>query len=126
MQLIKYGITQISVYAIDLLVFIFFYEFLDFIYVFANTFSKLIACLLAFFIHKFVTFKSQGKLKEELLKYFGFLPINIIFGTLLLGFLLEFSLDYKIAKILSDVIVFIFSFIVAKKFIFKSFNNSND
>ena len=126
MQLIKYGITQVSVYTIDLLVFIFFYDLLDLIYIYANILSKLVACLVAFFIHKFITFKSKGKLLGELVKYFSFLPINIILGTILLGLLLKLPFDYKIAKVLSDIIVFIFSFIIAKKFIFKSFDNTNE
>tara|TARA_A100001011_G_C14299501_1_gene840076 strand:+ start:1733 stop:2110 length:378 start_codon:yes stop_codon:yes gene_type:complete len=123
MQIIRYGITQIGVYSVDFIVFIFFYEFIEIMYVYANTISKIVACLVAFFIHKFYTFKSNENILKEFIKYFSFLPINILIGTILLGLMLSIETDYRFAKIFSDIIAFFISFLLAKKFIFNSTKN---
>ena len=62
MQIVKYGFIQICVYFIDLASFILIYNYLEYSFIIANSSSKIIACIVAFFIHKFFTFKSKGKL----------------------------------------------------------------
>jgi putative flippase GtrA len=124
MQIIKYGIIQIGAYAIDFLVFIIFYEILDVMYIYSNTLSKVIACFVAFFAHKYFTFKSKESVFREIIKYFAFLPLNIILGTMILGLMLNSNFDYKLAKFTSDILVFFISFLLAQKLIFNSSQKS--
>ena len=126
MQIVKYGFIQICVYFIDLASFILIYNYLEYSFIIANSSSKIIACIVAFFIHKFFTFKSKGKLIRELIKYFSFLPINIVIGTIFLGLLMNLNIDYKLSKIISDIVTFIISFILAKKLIFNKTINNNE
>ena len=126
MQIIKYSFTQICVYLIDLISFVLIYNYFDYSFIIANVSSKFIACIVAFFIHKFFTFNSKGKIIRELIKYFSFLPINIIIGTIFLGLLINLNIDYKLSKIISDIITFIISFVLAKKFIFNKTTNKDE
>ena len=95
-------------------------------YVYANSISKIAACFVAFFIHKFYTFKSNENIFKEFIKYFSFLPVNILIGTMLLGLMLSIEIDYRFAKIFSDIIAFFISFLFAKKFIFNPKKTRNE
>lgn len=120
MTFVRYIAIQVFAYAIDMGI------FLALIYlgflgpIMSNIFGKIAAGAFAFLAHRRFTFrldkkKHNGKQKY---RYFLLLGLNIPISTAVLGIAL-FIIDYPVvAKLLSDVIIVLFTFWLSKTWVF--------
>jgi putative flippase GtrA len=114
----KYFFVQLASYVIEFLFFSLFLYFSFSIYL-NNFICKAIACLFAFFLHKYFTFESKGKIRYELIRYFSALPLNYLLTSLIIFYLTNFFSNQILIKIASDILIFSISFFISKKIIFK-------
>lgn len=121
-ELFKYGIIGVLTTIINVISYYFFVDILKINYIISTILSWLIAVIFAFWGNKYVVFENnQSKNLWKELNYFiltrcttGIIDILIMF----LGVELLKSNDF-IIKIISNIIVIILNYILAKVFVFK-------
>jgi len=120
MALLKYISIQILAYVIDLGLFTFLLYLGYFGPLMANVLGKLAAGIFAFILHRSFTFKleKQDHNRNQAVKYFTLLGLNIPFTALLLALLLLIIPLPIYSKILSDVIGVLLSFWLSKNWVF--------
>lgn len=87
----------------------------------ANIFARVISSVVNYNINKKVVFKSSEKGLISAVKYFVLVLIVLILNTNILKLLVEHLFINKfLAKIITEVILFVLSLFIQKKFIFKN------
>ena len=84
----------------------------------SNILARIISSITNFNINKRYVFKSDKKIKYELLSYYILAFIIITLNTIILN-LLSLIINPYISKIITELILFIFSYFIQKKYIFK-------
>lgn len=120
MTFLRYLLIQLFAYGIDMGSFFFLIQF-DFIGpIIANIFSKLAAGCFAFVVHRRYTFKmaSSGFAGVQAVRYFIVLATNVPVASMMLVFILIWVPLPVVAKIISDTVMVVLSYVLSKKFIF--------
>lgn len=87
--------------------------------VFANILARIVSGTVNFTLNRKVVFKSQSNVVIAAIKYIALATFILICNTLVLKGLTSFGLSVYIAKIITEVILFIFNYLVQHSFIFK-------
>lgn len=88
----------------------------------ANVMAKFIAGFFAFVAHRNFTFINANKVsaKEQALKYFVFLALNIPLASVMLILFMMLLSDPVVAKFIADIVCVGLTYFLSKCFIFKS------
>ena len=126
-RFIRYTLTASSFSALDIIILFIFVDFLGIFYLYAATFSFIIANTAHYFVVRNWGFKGSKRKRGE--GYLWFIGISVMSLTITLV-LLEYLVDdagwhYIPAKILIAVIVGIINFFVHYYFTFKIHKNGN-
>lgn len=88
----------------------------------SNILAKLISSIYNFIVNKKVVFKSKNYLKKEILNYYLLVIFILVVNTLILKLLSSLISPY-LAKIIVEISLFIISYLIQKKYIFKGSDN---
>lgn len=120
MTFIRYLIIQIIAYGIDMGV------FLAFVYlgylgpIASNAIGKVAAGIFAFLSHRSFTFRLEKDMHsgKQKYRYFLLLGLNVPISSIVLAIVLM-VIDYPVfAKIISDVVIVVFSYWMSKTWVF--------
>ena len=122
MVVVPYILVQLIAYAFEMSCFAITLSFLGLEIIGANLVSKLFAGSFAFFAHRKFTFSGAENSNGvfQAIKYFALLSLNIPISSILISLFVWINLNPIIAKLLSDSICIVATFIVSKKIIFTS------
>lgn len=125
MTFLRYLTIQVFAYGIDMGVFFFLFHFVLTGPIIANIFSKLAAGCFAFLVHRRYTFNvaTSGFVGRQAIRYFTVLAAHVPVASAVLVFILIWVPLPVLAKFLSDIVMVVFSYVVSKKFIFKTHIN---
>ena len=87
--------------------------------VFSNILARIISGTLNFALNRKVVFKSQSNIAAAAIKYIALAAFILVCNTLILKGLTSFGLAGYVAKIFTEVILFIFNYLVQHSFIFR-------
>ena len=84
----------------------------------SNILARIISSIVNYVLNKRIVFKSKNSKVIEIIKYYSLAVVILIVNTLILKLLSNYIYPL-IAKLLTELILFIISFIIQKKYIFK-------
>ena len=85
----------------------------------ANYGARAVSSVVNFTINKRLVFASEGNTLKEAAKYFGLVIAIITVNTLILSALAATGINLFVAKILVELIMFLFNYIIQHKFVFR-------
>ncbi len=88
----------------------------------SNILARIISSSYNFIVNKKVVFKSKNYLKKEILNYYLLVIIILMVNTLILKLLSNLISPY-FAKVIVEISLFIISYLIQKKYIFKGSDN---
>lgn len=118
----RYGIVGIFIYGIEYTSYLLLILGCSAIPLYANAAAKIIAGLMGYLLHRVYTFKKSFRdgLYKDFVKYVAVLLINIpLFSLIFYGISLA-GLDYKITKILADVICIAIAYLQTRFLVFNT------
>lgn len=116
-EIIKFSLSGIISFLIDLILFIVFKVVLNNITI-ANVIARTISSTINYIINKNIVFKSNKNIAKSLLEYYGLVIFILLINTLLLN-LLSIIINPILAKLIVEIVLFIISWLVQKILIFK-------
>ena len=116
-EIIKFSLSGIISFLIDLILFIVFKVVLNNITI-ANVIARAISSTINYIINKNIVFKSNKNIAKSLLEYYGLVIFILLINTLLLN-LLSIIINPILAKLIIEIVLFIISWLVQKILIFK-------
>ena len=116
-EIIKFSLSGIISFLIDYILFIVFKVVLNNITI-ANVIARAISSTINYIINKNIVFKSNKNIAKSLLEYYGLVIFILLINTLLLN-LLSIIINPILAKLIVEIVLFIISWLVQKKLIFK-------
>ncbi len=116
-EILKFSFSSLICFGIDYCCYIIFL-FLKKNLILSNIIARIISSIANFIINKKLVFKSTNKIKIEMLKYFSLVFLILSLNTIILKFLSQIINPY-IAKFIVELILFIISFGIQNKYIFK-------
>lgn len=122
MIIVRYVAVQLVAYAVEMASFALMFEGLHFALINSNIFSKIIAGLFAFFVHRVFTFQIERKpiIGVQAFKYFLLLGLNIPVSSLFLWTFTRLMPSPIIAKLFADILCIGLTYIISKKLVFTS------
>lgn len=87
--------------------------------IFANIFARIVSGTVNFVLNRKVVFKSQSNVAGAAIKYIALAAFILICNTLVLKGLTSFGLTVYVAKVITEVVLFIFNYLVQHSFIFR-------
>lgn len=95
--------------------------FLNFDAKISNALGYILGVLLSYYLNRKYTFKSEARVKNEILKFFGVFIIAYTFNFLTLVLSIEYlHINEYISQVISAVVYTVTFFILSKFFVFKS------
>ena len=87
--------------------------------VLSNVFARIVSGTINFTLNKKVVFKSKTNTAFAALNYFALAVFILICNTLVLKGLTSLGITVYAAKIIAEIILFIFNYVIQHSFIFK-------
>ena len=118
--LVRYILVQVIAYILEMSFFMVQIKWGLAGLIFSNINAKIVAGVFAFFIHRRYTFKSNlfEPARRQAIKYFLLLALNIPVSSATLTLTLLWIQQPEIAKFISDIACFLFTYTVSKKLVF--------
>jgi putative flippase GtrA len=122
MRFVRYVMVQLVAYGLDMGGFLLLITWLAMEPVTANVIGKVLAGLFAFVAHRSFTFGVSGTsgTRQQALRYFTLLALNIPLSTLLLSVSLWLIPFAVVAKFIADIVLVLLTYWLSKRFIFLS------
>lgn len=120
-EILKFSASSLISFLVDYLLFCIFSVFIPNITV-SNVLARICSSIFNFTINKKIVFKSKGNTLKSALKYFLLAAIILAFNTLILNGLTMLHINRFVAKIITEIILFIASYIIQHKFVFRKDN----
>lgn len=120
-QFMRYLLVGVVTYCVDMSAFLVLLNFFGIDLLLANMISKVLAGLFSFFSHRAFTFglvASTGRGRQAI-RYFILLALNVPLSALILSAILWITPIGVLAKVLSDVILVLISYLQSKFIVFK-------
>ncbi|MBE5858691.1 MAG: glycosyltransferase [Butyrivibrio sp.] len=121
-EIIKFSASSLISFAVDYSLFCLL-SFLTGAIVFSNIFARVISGTINFLMNKKMVFASQKDTVKSALKYVLLAGVIIILNTMILRSLTLFGIPPYVAKIVTEMLLFVFSYIMQSLFIFKTERN---
>ncbi len=114
-----YLVVQGVSYGIDLGLFLLLHGVVGLNPILANVIGKLNATVFSFCLNRWVTFASNGNIAYQAVLFSTFSLLNIAVASLLLQLLSSVISDIRLAKVLTDVLLFSVSYTISKTITFR-------
>lgn len=125
-EIIKFSLSSITSFIIDYGL----YGVVTMVFnnvIVANITARIVSSTYNFFINKCVVFKSNKSMIKSYFQYYLLVTIMLILNTLVLNILVDFgNINKYIAKIITELVLFVINWIVQKKLIFKKEEEINE
>ena len=117
-DIFRFSISSLVSFIIDYVLYCLFIILIGKV-ILANVIARIISGSINYFINKELVFKSDKKIHKTMLSYICLVSLILILDTIILDiFIYKLFINKYIAKIIVEVILFIFSFLVQRKIIF--------
>lgn len=114
---VKWAMTAGATFVSDILLFAFFFQISN-NYLLSNILSYISATFLNFTLHTFWTFNSHISFKVASIRYLVSIFASLCISSVLIHFLIQFSVFPSTAKIASSIIMIPYNFAVTKFFVY--------
>ena len=121
-EIIKFSLSSVTSFIADYLLFTILIIFIKKI-VISNIVARLISATINYNLNKKLVFNSKNKSAP---KYFLLASLILVLNTLILTGLKKININIFVAKILTEIILFIISFIIQKVYIFRGDSNETN
>ena len=119
-EFIKYLIFGILTTVVSVVSYTVLASFIGINYLISNLLSWIIAVLFAFITNRLYVFKSSGKLKNEIIKFYISRMASLLIETLIMFIMVEvLNFDDLLVKIGAQFMVIILNYVLSKIFVFK-------
>lgn len=122
-QIIKFSCISIISFIIDYLLYVLFLFISKNINI-SNIFARLISGTFNYNMNKKMVFNSKKSIYKSVFKYILLASIILLFNTLILNLLISININKYIAKILTEIILFVFNYLIQKNIIFNEGDNN--
>ena len=116
-EIVKFSFSSLICFLIDYTVYILVLTISNNI-ILSNIIARIISSMTNFSINKNIVFKEKSNLKEQIIKYFSLVIIILLLNSTLLK-MISYTINPYISKLLTELILFILSYNIQKKYIFK-------
>ncbi len=116
-EIFKFSMSSLMCFFLDYVLFVLFNLVTGNI-IYSNVFARLISASTNYGLNRTLVFKSTKKVKTSLLQYSMLAIIILIFNTILVT-TLSLVINKYLAKIITEIILFTFSWLIQKNIIFK-------
>ena len=116
-DLIKFSFSSLICFIIDFIIYSLILTISKNI-ILSNIVARIISSITNFSINKNIVFKEKSNLKKQILKYFSLVIIILFLNTTLLK-LISHIINPYLSKLIIELILFILSYLIQKKYIFK-------
>lgn len=117
-EIIKYILSSSSCFVIDY-VFYTLFNIISKSVIYSNIAARVISSLVNYRINKNIVFKSKKQEGKTFIGYFGLVIIILILNTFILSLFVKLGINKYLAKIIVEILLSIFSFLIQKLFVFK-------
>ena len=117
-QIIKFSLSSIMSFIIDYIFYSIFIILIGSLTI-SNVLARIISATTNYLINKNIVFKSNRKTSKTFVEYFLLASLILILNTLLLNIIVKAGINLFIAKIIVEIILFILSWTIQKKEIFR-------
>lgn len=118
-EVIKFLISSLISFVIDYSLFGVFFSMFGIVTV-SNVLARIISACCNFSMNKFIVFKSKKKTYQSAVEYFALAVTILAINTMILNlFINVFEFNALISKVTVEIILFITSWLVQKRFVFK-------
>ena len=117
-EIIKYIFSSLSSFIIDYSLYTIF-SILSGNLILSNIIARIISSIFNYNINKSLVFKSKKKTYKSALGYFSLVILILIINTLVLNLIVKFGINAYVGKLVVEAILFVFSFLIQKLFVFK-------
>ena len=117
-EIIKFSLSSIISFIIDYLFYTLFIIFIGNITL-SNVFARIISATTNYTINKKIVFNNKDKVSKTFIEYALLALFILLLNTMLLNIIVKLGINMFIAKILVEITLFIFSWLVQKRKIFK-------
>ena len=90
----------------------------------ANAVARVISATANYVINRTAVFKSKVNVPKSVLKYIVLATGILIINTAILNIFVSLGVNARIAKLIAEIILFLFSWIIQKRFVFKTESNT--
>lgn len=119
-EILKFSLSSITSFVIDYVLYSLFITSFNNL-ILSNILARLISSTYNFFVNKIVVFKSSKNTFKSYIEYFALVIFILILNTILLDlFTNNLGINKYLSKILVELILFIFNWIIQRKIIFKN------
>lgn len=123
LHLIRYGLVQVTAYAVDMGLFIVL-SHLGAAPLVSNAFSKIASAVFSYNAHQRFTFSASGgggkqRQWRQIALYFGLMAVNIPIASVILSLLMAIVSPLVLAKFLSDVACVFLSYLQTRYIVFR-------
>lgn len=122
--IVRYLVVGVLIYTIDMLSFIFAFYLLGINEIFANSFAKIFAGSLGFFLHKKITFQ-VNTLESSAVQQYRYLLLLLLTSISSIGLFYYIQMiiwNPVVSKFISDIIIVILSYLISKQWVFSTEN----
>jgi len=117
-EILKFSLSSLISFLIDYLFYTIFVLWFQNVTL-ANIIARIISATTNYNINRKIVFKSNRNLSKSFLEYFILAGFILVLNTILLNSLITIGINAFIAKILAEIVLFIISWLVQKKRIFR-------
>jgi putative flippase GtrA len=120
MQFVRYLLVQVLAYGLDMGGFVLLFVHFGVAPLIANIVGKILAGVFAFVVHRHFTFEvaETGTRRQQGVRYFALLALNIPLSALVLDVVLRVIPDVVAAKFVADMISVVFTYWLSKRIVF--------
>lgn len=119
-QFVKYGVVGTSSVVIDMVIIFVFTEFFGLWYMFSAVISQTVAVIFNFLMNRNWSFRSNGVVHRQAVRYFILLGFNYLYQLIALWLLVEtLHLHYLLAKIFIAMLMVTWNFLMFKYVVYK-------
>ena len=111
-EIFKFSFSSICSFLIDIFLFFISSRFINFI--FSNIIARVCSSIFDFSMNQKHVFKNKTSLKKSIISYFTLSFIILFFDTVILSCFIYLGLGRMISKLITELIIFVFSFIIPK------------
>ena len=121
-EILKFSASSLISFVIDYILFCVFSLITNQL-IASNILARICSSIINFIINKKLVFNSKGDTFKSAVKYFLLAALILVFNTLILKGLAMINVNKYLAKILTEIILFIISYFIQHKFVFRKGNS---
>lgn len=121
-EILKFSASSLISFVIDYILFCVFSLITNQL-IASNILARICSSIINFIINKKLVFNSKGDTFKSAVKYFLLAALILVFNTLILKGLAMINVNKYLAKILTEIILFIISYFIQHKFVFRKDNS---